>query len=86
MWVKYSGGKFGYTVQKQIYDQVDNNYGKFCEQVGWLTYNPHNASQYLIFKLNAPLGHLPSRIWVTGLKWWRHTEVMGARLSECELS
>ena len=85
LWVKYSGGKFGYTVQKQIYDKFDGNYGKFCEQVGWLTYNPHQASQYLIFKLNAPLGHLPSRIWVTGLKWWRHTEVMGARLSECEL-
>ncbi|OCR01782.1 serine/threonine protein kinase [Oscillatoriales cyanobacterium USR001] len=85
LWVKYSGGQFGYTVQKQIYDGVDGDYGQFCDRVGWLTYNPHNASEYLIFRLNAPLGHLPSRIWVTGLKWWRHTEVMGNRLKECEV-
>ncbi|MCL2924425.1 MAG: GUN4 domain-containing protein [Trichodesmium sp. MAG_R04] len=30
LWVKYSGGKFGFRVQKQIYKRVNEDYGKFC--------------------------------------------------------
>ncbi|HLO51635.1 MAG TPA: serine/threonine-protein kinase [Kamptonema sp.] len=85
LWVKYSGGQFGYSIQTEIYHSVGSDYAKFCDRVGWLTYNPHNPSQSLNFSRTAPPGHLPSRMWVTGLKWWRHTEVMAAKLSKCGL-
>ncbi|HIK45480.1 MAG TPA: GUN4 domain-containing protein, partial [Leptolyngbyaceae cyanobacterium M65_K2018_010] len=45
LWVKYSQGKFGFSVQKQIYvecgAQLDGKYPgdkilhKFCDRVGW---------------------------------------------------
>lgn len=85
LWVKYSNEQFGYSIQTQIYDSVGNDYAKFCDRVGWLTYNPHNPYEGLNFSRTAPPGHLPSRIWVVGLKWWRHIEVMAAKLSQCEL-
>ncbi|MFN9838646.1 MAG: GUN4 domain-containing protein [Pseudanabaena sp.] len=42
LWVKYSGGKFGFSVQKQIWLSVGGNpqasydiYKIFCDRVGW---------------------------------------------------
>lgn len=83
LWVKYSSGKFGFSIQKQIFESVGGDYGKFCALVGWLTYNSHNRYEGLKFNLRAPTGHLPSRIWVAGLKWWQHAEVMALKLEKC---
>jgi hypothetical protein len=60
LWVKYSQGKFGFSVQKRIYvdcgAQLDGRYPgdtiwkKFCNRVGWETQNtylhPDYASRY----------------------------------------
>ena len=42
LWVKYSNGKFGFSVQKQIYQGVggskdynSDDYKKFADKVGW---------------------------------------------------
>ena len=85
LWVKYSGGKFGFRVQKQIYESVNEDYGKFCSQVGWLTYNLHFPDRGFKFRNWAPVGHLPSRIWAGGKKWWSHAEAMAKKLDKCLL-
>jgi hypothetical protein len=64
LWIQYSKGLFGFSVQKRILESVGQDYEKFCDRVGWrkamflnkkewLTYNQ------LTFSLNAPQGHLP---------------------------
>jgi hypothetical protein len=64
LWVKYSGGRFGFSVQKRIWESVGKDEKKFGDRVGWrrnnkwLYYNVH-----LTFNTNAPEGHLPSRFW-----------------------
>lgn len=83
LWVKYSGGRFGFSVQKQIYESVRRDYGKFCSQVGWLTYNLHFRYQGFRFKNWAVVGHLPSRVWAGGNKWWSHAEAMANKLDKC---
>ncbi len=83
LWVKYSGGRFGFTVQKQIYESVNEDYGKFCSQVGWLTYNLHFRPQGFKFTTWTPVGHLPSRVWAGGQKWWIHAEAMAKKLGKC---
>ncbi|MBW4571356.1 MAG: GUN4 domain-containing protein [Tolypothrix carrinoi HA7290-LM1] len=66
LWVKYSNGRFGFSVQKRIWESVGKDYEKFGDRVGWrkgmflnkewLTYSE------LTFSLNAPQGHLPVSI------------------------
>jgi hypothetical protein len=38
LWVKYSHGRFGFSVQKRIWESVDQDYSKFGDRVGWRTY------------------------------------------------
>jgi hypothetical protein len=37
LWVKYSDGRFGFSVQKRILKSVGKNYEKFGEIVGWIS-------------------------------------------------
>ncbi len=87
LWVKYSNGRFGFTVQNQIYQESEEDYGKFCNQVGWLTYNPHDPDQGIEYKISAPVGHLPTRNWIisTG-KWWQHLEILKKKLTRCGIN
>ncbi|MEA5537105.1 GUN4 domain-containing protein [Crocosphaera sp. XPORK-15E] len=75
LWVKYSNGKFGFSVQKKIYiDDLGgtNNYDpiilkRFCYCVGWMT-SDKRAIPYenLSFDLlnTIPNGHLPNA-WIS---------------------
>ena len=60
LWIKYSQGHFGFSVQKRIYFEVGENFALFSDRVGWrvrgnwLNYSEHT------FNLIAPIGHLPS--------------------------
>ncbi len=84
LWVKYSQGRFGLSIQARIYEKVEGDYGKFCDQIGWLTYNPHNPSVGLKYSYSAPIGHLPSRMWVISSgQWWQHIQIVSERLAEC---
>ncbi|MFB2838412.1 GUN4 domain-containing protein [Floridanema evergladense] len=69
LWVKYSNGRFGFSVQKRIWESVGGKpgelsyeiYKKFGDRVGWYEMKKDNWKTYkdLTFSLNAPVGHLP---------------------------
>lgn len=87
LWVKYSQNRFGFSVQKQIYEQAaGGEYDVFCEYVGWPTYRPQVLDTLLKFSLKAPAGHLPSRRWIGGYCWWRHARRIAAKLEECGIN
>jgi serine/threonine protein kinase len=83
LWVKLSNGHFGFSVQKQIYQEVKEDYTLFCDRIGWVAYRPHSETVGLSFSLKAPKGHLPSRRWVGGYAWWRHAQILVQKLIEC---
>lgn len=67
LWMQYSQGRFGFTIQAEIWlncggksaiydDQIAQ---KFGERVGWKRRNSWLNYNDLIFDLNAPSGHLP---------------------------
>jgi len=85
LWLKYSDGHFGFSVQKHIYQAVGEDYLSFCDRVGWPIHNPPHLESTLKFNLKAPLGHLPSRRWVGGYQWWHHAGTMAAKLELCKL-
>lgn len=80
LWVKYSQQHFGFSIQAYIFSAVNDDYGRFCEAVGWPAHQTNNS--YLKFSLSAPVGHLPSRSWVGGSQWWRHEAIMASKLSK----
>lgn len=86
LWVKYSQGRFGFSVQKQIYESVEGEYQLFCDRIGWPAYNPSVLESMMEFSSKAPVGHLPSRQWVGGSQWWRHAGAIAARLEYCAIS
>ena len=69
LWVKYSDGRFGFSVQKKIWiDCVgtigdinfDYVFSKFCGRNGWRKGDTVVSSYLdLTFNINAPQGHLP---------------------------
>ncbi|WP_201029067.1 GUN4 domain-containing protein, partial [Cylindrospermopsis raciborskii] len=89
LWLKYSRGKFGISVQQQIYQSLggtkEYNYDvwrSMGDRVGWrqggnwLIYNDLNFSQ------TAPSGHLP-RLKVLGRTsylWWFVTSLLSQRV------
>ncbi len=85
LWVNYSDGRFGFSIQARIYEGVGKDYGTFCDRIGWKTYNPSVPYEGIQFNLKAPIGHLPSRIWSAGSKWWRHAGAIAAKLEQCNV-
>ncbi len=74
LWIKYSDGRFGFSVQKQIWESKkvgghpDADYTiecKFGEQVRWRKRGKWLAYSNLTFNITAPVGHLPCF-----LVWW----------------
>ncbi|MGJ3245045.1 MAG: GUN4 domain-containing protein [Elainellaceae cyanobacterium] len=69
LWVKYSDGRFGFSVQKEIYVQCegkldgtypgDNIWYEFSDRVGWRVKNSWIAYWDVTFNTSAPRGHLP---------------------------
>jgi uncharacterized caspase-like protein len=73
LWVKYSNGRFGFSVQKEIYlscgGKADGKYykeawDKYGDRVGWKVDNNWtiNTDTCQTINTSAPLGHLPSTI------------------------
>ena len=67
LWLKYSNGHFGFSVQKSIWESVGGNveadvkiYKQFCDRIGWYTKGDFFYYSNLTFDLSAPKGHLPS--------------------------
>ncbi|MDK2461607.1 GUN4 domain-containing protein [Aphanizomenon sp. PH219] len=68
LWIKYSNGKFGFSVQKQIWlnsgGKLDGEYdrdtfGKLGSRVGWRKNNEWLSYDSYTFSTNALPGHLP---------------------------
>ena len=68
LWVHYSKGRFGFSIQKRIWENVkgklDNHYtiwSRFGERIGWRVKGNWLTYADLIFNPEvAPLGHLPA--------------------------
>ncbi|NMF67422.1 transcriptional regulator [Brasilonema octagenarum UFV-E1] len=63
LWVKYSSGRFGFSVQKRVWESVGKDYEKFGDRVGWRKGMPWKKEwlyyNELTFSTKAPQGHLP---------------------------
>ncbi len=66
LWIKYSNGRFGFSVQQRIYESVGGTktYNKkiwenFGDRIGWRKQGNWLLYDELIFKPNAPKAHLP---------------------------
>ncbi|HEY9672784.1 MAG TPA: serine/threonine-protein kinase [Waterburya sp.] len=86
LWVKYSNNRFGFSIQKYIYEDVAQDYPSFCTRVDWPIHDPVNLESLLKFNLKAPMGHLPSRRWIGGYYWWRHASVLAEKLEQCGIT
>nr|YP_010170883.1 hypothetical protein K8K75_pgp183 [Chondria tumulosa]QSD57024.1 hypothetical protein [Chondria tumulosa] len=69
LWKIYSRGKFGFSIQKQIWTKNNKNWDKLWEKIGW-TYNGTMKRYPKEFEwtLNAPEGHLPLSNQLRGTK------------------
>ena len=66
LWVKYSNGRFGFSVQKRIYKSLGGTrsydikvWEAFGDQVGWRVGGSWLYYKDLKFNQTAPVGHLP---------------------------
>ena len=59
LWVKYSNGNFGFTVQREILKDANNHYGAFYDRVLWRERGDWVDYDEFTFNLQAPRGHLP---------------------------
>ncbi|BAY21034.1 hypothetical protein NIES2100_07790 [Calothrix sp. NIES-2100] len=67
LWVKYSQGRFGFSVQKRIWSSIDGQadadyqtWSKFCDRIGWRVNKNWLFYSDLNFADNAPEGHFPA--------------------------
>ena len=86
LWLHYSNGKFGFSVQKEIYQSLGGTreyneevWKKFCDRVGWRVKGEWLYYEDLTFDLEAaPVGHLPLQkalascyeSWEVRCFWW----------------
>ena len=93
LWVQHSQGRFGFSVQKAIWQTYDRRYWNksdvwctFADRVGWRTHNLFVDNHWkrhreLTFSLRAPAGHLP----FLGDKFGIFTvEAIVSRLTDCQ--
>jgi hypothetical protein len=67
LWLQYSGGEFGFSMQKRIWDVENGNFDKFISRIGWTTVENDAERKLKWFGKNeftyelgkAPKGHLP---------------------------
>ncbi|HEY9711730.1 MAG TPA: GUN4 domain-containing protein [Oculatellaceae cyanobacterium] len=74
LWVKYSNGRFGFSTQKRIWESIEGTnkdedveiWKEFGDRVGWRINNSWIGYRNLTFSLDAPEGHLPEWVFVSG--------------------
>jgi hypothetical protein len=92
LWVKYSRGRFGFSVQQSLWQPLNKLYwdkaevwAQFGDRVGWRTlplFTERRWKRYeeLNFSVNAPVGHLP----FLGDEFGIFTiESIASRIAEC---
>jgi tetratricopeptide (TPR) repeat protein len=84
LWLHYSNGKFGFSVQTEIYRSLDETkqyfelriWRMFGDRVGWRKGGEWMSYDSLQFNLSAPPGHLPRVEGCGRAKWVWKGEVM----------
>ena len=96
LWTKYSNGKFGFSVQKEIWESLTVQtffliYEKFGDRLGWHSIIGWTNYDNLMFDLEkAPQGHLPAMFAMSGnWVWFMELEklfsTMVKRLNICQI-
>src|SRR5919199_896163 len=60
LWVLYSNGRFGFSIQKQLFHDCGKKYQLLGDRVGWHSGEVWFPYDSFTFALDAPPGHLPS--------------------------
>jgi hypothetical protein len=80
LWVRFSGGHFGFSVQKQIYVETGNKpdgqyyekeYERFGDRVGWRKNQEWLTYSNFTFQLTSPVGHLPVLVFFGLWGFWK---------------
>jgi uncharacterized caspase-like protein len=74
LWVKYTNGHFGFSAQKRIWESIEGTnkdedvevWKQFGDKVGWRVNDSWVGYRNLTFSLDAPEGHLPEWVFVSG--------------------
>ena len=77
LWVKYSNGRFGFSVQKRIWESVEENYDNFGDRVGWRTYKTvvENNITECLDNINKRLGFKQEAVTRTPAEWLYYTDL-----------
>jgi len=60
LWLAYSGGKFGFSVQRRLWLALGRNFEKLWPRIGWKEGNVWTRYPGgFVWDTSAPLGHLP---------------------------
>ncbi|NDJ17769.1 GUN4 domain-containing protein [Myxacorys almedinensis] len=60
LWIAHSDGRFGFSIQREIWLSLSKNWEKLWDKIGWKSGN--NWTRYpgeFVWSLEAPRGHLP---------------------------
>jgi len=69
LWQEYSGGQFGFSVQRNMWLSVGKNWDKLWPLIGWRKNDDWSRyPQEFIWDLSAPKGHLPSSNQLRGVR------------------
>ena len=63
LWQHHSNGRFGLSVQQQIWESAGSQYTEFCDRIGWRVKDNWKFYEELSFSDNSPPGHLPITAW-----------------------
>jgi serine/threonine-protein kinase len=93
LWVKYSNGRFGFSVQKRIYESLGGRreydrkiWEAFGDRIGWRVNNTWLYYNELKFYTLAPDGHLPGILAFGGsMVLWGSRCSLASRLVECNI-
>jgi hypothetical protein len=59
LWLESSNERFGFSVQKRVFQEVGKDYYKMGDRLGWRRGGEWLYYRDLTFDLSAPVGHLP---------------------------
>ena len=98
LWLKYSQGRFGFSVQQSIWQSIFEKrqmadfeeYSEFAIEVGWQK-NKSAKNFQRTFTLEAPQGHLPSFDWMmktspSGSIWMHDGVTIFSRVKNCKIN
>ncbi len=64
LWHRYSQGRWGFTVQRRLFEQAESDYSNLGKITGWMVDGTWLQKQNTIYDLEqSPQGHLPQEIW-----------------------